>query len=199
MRKFTLVLLLQTFAFFASAQPTKTELYDLIRKLLYDSTGYENVGDWAVGQPQKFPIRWQADRIEMSKDTSINFFRLGTANITVKGKTFTHLGQPVKWNVMLKGARMGYSSFSILSSASSEITPKLTPDSLFGKKPFTAKLLKSCDANALTGFYYYEVKLPKKDKVFLKITWLSLNGNTALRIDGYDAWSSYAAKLDCKN
>ena len=133
MRKFTLFLLLQTFALLLSAQPAKTELYDLIRKLVFDSTGFENVGDWAVGQPQKFPVKWQADRIEMSKDTSINFFRLGTANISVKGKTFMHSGQPVKWNIMLKGARAGYSSFSILSSTSSEIMPKLTLDSLFGK------------------------------------------------------------------
>ncbi len=64
----------------ASAQSTKTDVFDLIKKLLCDSTGYENIGDWAVGQPQKFPVKWKADKIEMSEDTSINFYRLGTAN-----------------------------------------------------------------------------------------------------------------------
>lgn len=174
-------------------------MYDLIKKLLYDSTGYENVGDWAVGQPKKYPVKWKADKIEMSNDTSINFYRLGTADIVIGGKTFMQDAQPVKWNVMLKGARMGYSSFSIISSPSTEITPKLSLDSLFGKKSFAAKLLKSCETKTLSGFYYYEVKLPKKDKVFLKISWISLNGKSAIRIDGYDSWSQYTAKLDCKN
>ena len=64
-----------------------------------------------VGQPKKFPVKWKADRIEMSNDTSINFFRMGTADITIKGRSFSQAGQPVKWNVMLKGPRMGYGSF----------------------------------------------------------------------------------------
>lgn len=199
MRKLVPFVLLQCFANFASAQTSGTELLTLIGKLAYDSTGYENVGDWAVGQPKKYPVKWKADKIEMSNDTSINFYRLGTAEITVKGKTYKQGSEPVKWNVMLKGARSGYSSFSILSSPSAEISPKLTLDSLFGAKLFAAKRLKACDANPLSGFYYYEMKLPKKDKLFLKITWLTLKGKTALRIDGFDNWSKYAAKLDCKN
>ncbi len=179
------------------AQSAKTELYDLIKKLLTDSTGYENVGDWAVDQPKKFPVKWKADRIEMSEDTSINFYRLGTADITVKGRSFMNAGQLVKWNIMLKGARSGYSSFSILSSPGESIQPRYTIDSLFGKKPFAAKLLKSCDAKTLSGYYYYELKLPKKDIAFIKLSWLSLNGNTAIRIDCFDNWSKYAVKLDC--
>ncbi len=199
MKKLLLYIILTCSTVTASAQSTKTELYDLIKKLLYDSTGYENVGDWAVGQPKKFPVKWKADKIEMSEDTSINFYRLGTADITVKGRSFMQAGQPVKWNIMLKGPRMGYGSFSIISSASNSMQPKYTLDSIFGKKPFTAKLLKSCDAKALSGYYYYELKLPKKDVAFIKLSWISLNGSTALRIDCFDAWSKYAAKLDCPN
>ena len=182
---------------YAFAQPVKTELYDLIKKLLCDSTGSENVGDWAVGQPKKFPVNWKEDRIEMSEDTSINFYRLGTADITVKGRSFMKAAQPVKWSIMLKGARSGYSSFSILSSPANDMQPKYNIDSIFSKKPVTAKLLKSCDGKLLSGFYYYEVKLPKKDVAFIKLSWLSLNGATALRIDCFDSWSKYAAKLDC--
>jgi hypothetical protein len=33
------------------AQSSKTELYNLIKSLLFDSTCYENVGDCAVGNP----------------------------------------------------------------------------------------------------------------------------------------------------
>lgn len=197
MKKFLLYILFACTTLAASAQSTKTELYDLIKKLLYDSTGYENVGDWSVGQPKKFPVKWKADKIEMSEDTSINFFRLGTVDITIKGHGFMEAAQPVKWNIMLKGPRMGYSSFSIISSPGTEMHPKNNIDSIFGNKPFKAKLLKSCDAKTLAGYYYYELKLPKKDLAFLKVSWISVNGKTAMRIDCFDSWSKYAVKLDC--
>jgi hypothetical protein len=177
----------------AHAQPPKTELYDLIKKFLNDSTGYENVGDWA----KKSPVKWKDEHIVMSDDTSINFYRMGTAGIMIKGKSFMQAAKPVKWNVMLKGPRMGYTSFSIISSPSKEIQPKFTIDSVLGKKSFTSKLLKSCDAKTLAGYYYYEVKFPKKDLVFIKLSWFSLNGNTAMRVDCYDNYSKYAVKLDC--
>ena len=105
--------------------------------------------------------------------------------------------QPVKWNIMLKGPRMGYTSFSIISFPSTEMQPKYNIDSIFSNKVFKAKLLKSCDAKTLGGYYYYELKLPKKDLAFLKISWISVNGKTAVRIDCFDNWSKYAVKLDC--
>ena len=179
------------------AQGAKTELYDLIRAFLYDSTGYENVGDWSVGKPKRFPVAWSSDRVQMSNDTSINFYRRGTTSLTIRGKNITIAGKPVAWNVLLKGARMGYSSFSILSPPSKDLSPKLTLDSLFGRARHTAKLMKRCDTNAGFGYYYYSLKLPGKDLAFLKVSWLTANGATALRIDGFDSWSNYAAKLDC--
>lgn len=178
----------------APAPGGKTELYDLIKKLLYDSTGYSNVGDWN----KKFPIKWKDDRVIMSDDTAINFYRSGTVDMTINEKVFMQDGQPVKWSIMLKGPRSGYSSFSIVSSLSKEMQPKYTIDSLFGNKPYKAKLLKRCDAKTLNGYYYYEVKLPKKDIAFIKFSWISVNGNSALRIDCFDDWSKYAVKLDCK-
>lgn len=198
MKKLVLSILFACIAITAGAQSTKTELYDLIKKLLYDSTGYENVGDWAVGQPKKFPVKWKADKIEMSEDTSINFYRLGNADITIKGYSFIDVEQPVKWNIMLKGPRMGYTSFSIICTPNGAMQPKYTIDSIFANKPFKAKLLKSCDTKTLAGYYYYELKLPKKDLAFLKLSWISVNGKTAIRIDCYDNWSKYAVKLDCK-
>ncbi len=199
MKKLLLNIAILCTAFTAAAQSPKTELYDLIKKLLTDSTGYENVGDWNAGAQKNFPVKWKEDRVQMSDDTSINFFRTGTAAITVKGKIFKQAGQPVKWNVMLKGPRMGYTSFSIVSSPlSSELQPKYNLDSVFGKKPFTAKLIKSCENKIIAGYYYYELKLPKKDITFLKLSWVNVNGNTAIRIDCFDNYSKYAAKLDCK-
>jgi hypothetical protein len=198
MKKLFLFIVIGCSSLTASAQSTKTELYDLIKKLLTDSTGYDNIGDWSVGKSKKFPVQWKDDKLEMSADTSINFYRMGTVDISLKGRSFMQAGQPVKWNIMLKGPRSGYSSFSIVSSPlSSEIQPKYNLDSVFGKKPFAAKLIKSCDSKALAGFYYYELKLPKKDIAFLKLSWVSVNGNGAIRIDCFDNFSQYAAKLEC--
>jgi hypothetical protein len=198
MKKFILLILIACSANIVTAQTTKVELYDLIKKLITDSTGYENIGDWGVGKPTKFPVKWKADRIEMSEDTAINFFRMGTADITINGKTFMQAGQPVKWSIMLKGPRMGYGSFSIVSAPlSSDMQPKYNIDSVFGKKAFKAKLIKSCDAKTISGYYYYELKLPKKDIAYLKLSWVSVNGASALRIDCFDNYSKYAAKLDC--
>lgn len=197
MKKLLIVVIIAIGSTTVNAQTQKVELYDLIKKLIPDSTGYENVGDWSVGHPKKFPVKWKADKIEMSNDTAINFFRAGTVDITINGKSFMQQGQPVKWNIMLKGPRMGYGSYSIVSSPpSSEMHPKQTLDSLFGKKAFTAKLLKSCDGK-LAGYHYYEVKIPKKDLCYIRLSWITLSGNTALRIDGYDNFSKYAVKLNC--
>ena len=199
MRTFFFLLFLLLFSKAAVAQTQKVELYDLLKKLVADSTGYESVGDWAVGKAQKYPVKWRADRLEMSNDTSINFFRQGTADITLNGKGYSNAGKPLTWQVLLKGPRMGYASFSIASAGNAALPPKPTLDSLLGKRPYKAALLKSCDNDPLTGFYYYSLKLPKKDLVYLRVGWITVNGVTALRFDGYDNWSQYAAKLACKN
>ena len=97
---------------------------------------------------------------------------------------------------MIKGPRMGYTSLSIISSPYEQFN-RNTINSVFGNKPFTAKLLKTCDSKTLSGYYYYQVKLPKKVMAFIKLSWLSINGNTAIRIDCFDNWSQYGAKVDC--
>ncbi len=197
MKNILLTILLGSATLAANAQTAKIEMYELIKNIINDSTGYENVGDWNVRVTKKIPLKWKEDRIIMSEDTSINFYMLGTVDITVKGRSFMQSGKPVTWNIMLKGPRMGYTSFSIISSGSAEIQPRLNLDSVFGKKPFTAKLLKSCDTKTLSGYYYYELKIPKKDIAFIKLSWVSVNGSTAIRIDCFDNWSKYAVKLDC--
>ena len=182
---------------FVVAQSAKIEMYDLVRKFLYDSSGFENVGDWGIGHPKKYAVNWKADKLEMSPDTSINFYRLGTVDAKVRGRSIMQKGVPVKWQLMLKGPRMGYMSFSLISSPSVELNPKYTIDSLFGNKPFVVKLLKSCDDKTLSGYYYYEIKIPKKDVAFIKVSWISVNGSTAIRLDCFDNFSRYAVKLDC--
>ena len=179
------------------AQAPAIELYDVVSKLLTDSTGYENLGDWAVGKPKKYPVQWRADKIEMSNDTSINFYRTGTFSPLIKGKKFESNGKPMQWTVMLKGPRSGYMSFSMISTPTTQIAPKWTIDSLFGNKRYNATLLQKCDDKNLAGYYYYKVKLPKKDVAYIKTSWISINGKTALRVDSFDDYSRYAVKLDC--
>jgi hypothetical protein len=177
-----------------TAQATKTGLYDLIKNFMYDSTGYENVGDWAVGDAKKYPVKWKDDGVIMSDDTSINFYRRGSAAVILTND----LGSaPLQWQLMLKGARSGYSSFSMLSQPSEKYNNQVTLDSLFGNKKYKARLIKACD-NKVSGYNYYEVNIPKKDPEFLKVSWVSVNGKTAIRIDGYDNWSKYAVKLACR-
>ncbi len=134
MKKIFIMLLISFGVLTAAAQTPKTELYDLVKSFVTDSTGYENMGDWSVGKPKKFPVKWKADKLEMSMDTSINFYRSGTADITINGRTYMQDAAPVTWNLLLKGPRMGYSSLSIISSTSTQIAPRATIDSLFGKK-----------------------------------------------------------------
>ncbi|HRE63949.1 MAG TPA: hypothetical protein PKU77_09180 [Ferruginibacter sp.] len=199
MIKISISILLLLITHFAKAQNSKPELYDLIKKIWMDSTGYSSVGDWAVGNSKKYPVKWKEDRIIMSDDTTINFYRLGSIDIVINGRSFLLNNQPVKWQIMLKGPRMGFSSFSIISTASKELKGKYVLDSLFHKKDFTAILIKSRADKELTGYYYYKVKMPGKDLIFIKISWVSANGNSMIRIDGYDDWSKYAVKLECKN
>jgi len=176
-----------------TAQATKTGLYDLIKKLMYDSTGSENVGDWAVDDAKKYPVKWKDDGIIMSDDTSINFYRRGSAAVILTND----LGStPLQWQLMLKGARSGYSSFSMISPPSEKYN-RITLDSLLGNKKYKSRLIKACD-NKVSGYNYYELNIPKKDPEFIKISWISLNGKTVIRIDGYDNWSKYAVKLTCR-
>ena len=37
-----------------------------------------------------------------------------------------------------------------------------------------------------------------KDVLYIKTSWVNVNGNVMIRIDGYDDWSKYAVKLECK-
>src|SRR6185437_6657304 len=108
-----------------TAQATKTGLYDLIKKFMYDSTGYENVGDWAVGDPKKYPVKWKDDGIIMSDDTSINFYRRGNATVILTNDLG---GTPLQWQLMLKGPRSGYSSFSMISQPSEKYNNRITLD-----------------------------------------------------------------------
>lgn len=191
--KATLVMLMTCFTALVNGQVSQTNLYDLIRSLLYDSTGYENVGDWGVGAPDKFPVKWEADRIEMSEDSSVHFYRAGIAQVAVTGDVHT----ADKWSLVIEGPRMGYTSFTLSGPATAAFKSNHSLEALLGDKPYRATLIKRCDTKPDHGFLYYELKLPAKDIEFVKLSWYPSNGNTLLRMEGYDNWSKYAVNLDC--
>ncbi len=59
-----IMLLAVTFSF---GQSKKIELFDLVRKLVQDSSVSGTSGDWAVGHPATYPVKWQEDRVVMIK------------------------------------------------------------------------------------------------------------------------------------
>jgi hypothetical protein len=191
-----LLLLIATCSF---SQTKKTELFDFIKVLVQDSTQYSasGTGDWAVGSPRTFPVHWESDRIIMSDDMKINFYRKGTVNISVKGKTLNNGATPSKWMLMLRGPRSGYSSFNITSPYKKNIHPKQTIDSLLPAKQYTYKLLQSCDSKTGTGFYYYQLSIPKKVASWLKIEWNCKDAACNVSIYCYDDWSKQYADLNC--
>jgi hypothetical protein len=196
MRSILIVLILAS-ASVSFGQTRGTELSTLITKLITDSTGFENIGDWAIGNATKYPVTWKTDLV-MSDDPSINFYRSGLSSVMYKGKTLLNaMNRPLPWEVMLKGPRMGYSSYTIISGASAELND-FNIESLFPDGNVKSKLIKTCNT-ASGGFDFYEVKITGKDLHYLKISRAEKNGATALRIDGYDSYAMKDAKLDCPN
>ena len=198
MKKWMLPLLL-VFTMNAFCQPKKTDLYDFVRKLIRDSVGDGGVGDWAIGQPPSNMIQWKRDAIEMSDDLKINFFRKGSAIISVNGITYSNSNKPMIWSVMLRGPRAGYTNFNLTSGGHNDIKPEIPLDSLFGKKPYTAKMLKDCTGNPAAGYFYYQVKIPKKIMAWVRLSWTCNAGNCSLSLDCYDDFSRQYADLACSN
>jgi hypothetical protein len=175
-----------------SGQTKKSDLFNLIKKISLDSSRYESVGDWSISKTSAYPIKWQSDRLEMSDDLKINFFRKGTTKISINGN------KPYAWTIMLKGARAGYSSFSIISPNLTDIKTKISLDSLFGKNQYTYTLLQNCSSNPVKGFYFYQLNIPKKIMTWLKLSWVCNSASCVLTLDIYDSWSKQYADLNCK-
>jgi len=197
MKKAILLFSLFVFSFYSFSQTKKVALFDLVKKLVQDSTPYASVGDWAVGKPNTYPVKWKADKVEMSDDLSINFFRTGTADITVNNKYYFPENKDDKWMVMLKGPRSGFSSFTITSPLTKDVSPKTVIDSLLGSKDITYKMLQLCNKKDISGFTYYKVNIIKKVTAWLKISYNCKNGACIITLDCYDDWSKQYANLVC--
>lgn len=175
----------------------QVELFNLVKAFIPDSSEYSAVGNWAVGKPTTYPVKWENDRVTMSDDMTINFYRKGTANISINRAPLLVSGKPMLWNVMIKGPRAGFSSFTIKSAPHKSFKPKAEIDSLLFNSNYTFKLLKACSKNENSGFYYYKLNIPGKEVYFLKASWTCNGSACSLTFDGYDDWSRKDAVLTC--
>jgi len=184
---FNLALLIAAF-YAAHSQSRPGDLYTLVKKLSLDTL--EDMRDWGVGQPSLYPVKWDKDNVTMSDDIKINFFRTGWANIATKsGNT--------SCKVMIYGPRSGFNSYMILGTVVKDYHSKPTLDSVLGKNPYSAKLLKACDKSDAGGFYYYELKLPKKSLIWVKLTYVCNAAGCSVRLTQYNEYTKADVKLDC--
>ena len=175
-------------------QSKTISLYDFMYKLAPDS-GKHATGDWSVGKPAFVSIKWKNNRIEMSEDMKINFFREGAITLSVNGVVYQNMqNKPIGWYLMLRGPRSGFTNYLIMGMGNNSFKPMLI-DSLLGKKRYTYQLLKTCSGTQ--GFYYYQLKFPKKDPLWMKLSWMYGNSGVTLRIEVYDDGSKSFADLNC--
>jgi hypothetical protein len=185
-----------SFLFFANAQTKKIELSELFKSLIPDSTDYSSVGDWNMKKPGPQTIKWTSDHLEMSDDMSINFFKKALVLVMIKGQTKSPSN--LKWNLMLRGPRMGFDNFNLTSPYLSGFTSPPVLDSLLSLNNYKSALLKSCNPVSGNGFYWYKIIFPKKIIAYVKLAWEKKNEQYRLNIDCYDSWSIKYAHLDCR-
>lgn len=196
MRKFCWLILVLFPGLSMKAQTIPTELQKLVTSFIADESEDAVVGDWAVGEPSKYDVKWSTDKLESGNDPNFSFFRNGMTSAYYRGKTLLNSQKPISWAVTLRGPKEGYTSYSIASSPSSELND-FSIESIFSKDAGTWNLLSSCD-EAGKKFRFYEVHLPGKTVHYIKISLIPRSTATAIRIDGYDAGSKELASTDCQ-
>ncbi len=189
-------LLFFLFVFFANAQTKKIELSELFKSLIPDSTEYQTVGDWNMKKPDAQTIKWTSDHLEMSDDMSINFFKKALVQVTLKGQSRNAVS--LKWNLMLRGPRMGFDNFNLTSPYLQGFIAPPTLDSILSVNNYKSTLIKSCKVASEKGFYWYKIIFSKKISVYIKLGWEKKNDQYRLIIDCYDSWSMQFANLDCR-
>jgi hypothetical protein len=174
----------------ALSQTKPVSLYTLVKAMALDSIS--DMGEWDLGSPKASPIKWDAENIMMSDDLKINFYRTGVATVLI-------MGHPYPWKTMIYGPRSGFMSFMITGPVIKEWRGKPNMDSLLGKNAYTLKLLKSCDKQEASGFYFYEIKIPKKKIFWAKLNYSCSTAGCTTRLAHFDAETKQELKLDCPN
>lgn len=186
MKRLIFVFLFCNLFYLVSSQVNKhIELFDLIKIFLPDKSMDYNAYDWFTGTDDTVPINWKTKDLEWRNNTA---FRFGEAIVTINNEYFECLGtkkEPCTWSIALQGSRAGYTSFSINSVTHPDIGIYVI-DGLLHKGDFVSTLLKSCDKDPLSGFYFYKIEISGKKDFWLKYEWsCGANGNCSIIIDCY--------------
>ena len=163
--------LLTTFLIFAQ-YPKKIELYDVVKMFAPDSVkgdNYPSAYDWKIGSDKKSPLKWNTEGLEIVNDKTV---KQAEVIVSINDSTIkTGLDKEMPWYLVLSGARMGFMQYEIRSPIHPDIKAKTTIEELFPNKKYTATLIKSCEKNRQSGFYFYEVIIPGKKKMQMKVSW----------------------------
>lgn len=185
MRKIFTSIVCNLFTFFVLAQyPKKIELYDVVKLYAPDSVKgdiYPGAYDWNIGSDKRSAFKWKTDAPEFTNNKTM---KKAQAIMTIKDSSLKCNGgkEPCPWSLILYGARMGFTQFNIVSPTHPQIKIKSKIEDLFPGKKYTAAMIKSCDISNTVGFYFYELIIPGKKKMLMKVSWASAAGGSALAL-----------------
>lgn len=199
MSKFFFAILLFIFAFSAAGQyPKKIELFEVVKVFTPDSVkgdGDPGAYDWNTGSDKRSSFKWKTESPEFADDKTL---KKAQVIMAIKDSILkcNEGKEACPWSLTLDGARMGYTKFNIVSPTHPEIKIKSKIDELFPGKKFSATLVRACEITSTVGFYFYELVIPGKKKVLMKISWARAVSGSAIALVFYTDFRD--ADLHCK-
>ncbi|HQX44632.1 MAG TPA: hypothetical protein PK209_08760 [Saprospiraceae bacterium] len=157
MKKFLVLFLLGSVSLMSKAQTTSIDLYDLLKKMVPDSSSTTLSCDWKKGNSPAGLIKWESIS---PKKNQVEYFKNGTL------KLLSHDQKPEDASIFLSGTALsGYSEIQIsMTPPTEDGIESYKMEKLLGKKPAAIKLIK--DDGGGFPMYYYEVKFPGKKPVW---------------------------------
>lgn len=167
--------------------PKKIELFDAVKMFAPDSVkgdGYPSAYDWNTGSDRRSSFKWRTESPEFTDDKTM---KKAQAIMAIKDSILKcNDGKDAcPWSLTLEGARMGYTKFNIVSPTHPEIKIKSKIDELFPGKKYHSALVRTCEITTTAGFYLYELTIPGKKKVLMKISWARARTGSAIALVFY--------------
>ncbi|SCY56038.1 hypothetical protein [Flavobacterium caeni] len=160
--KKTILILLLGIGLSANAQKSNTQAYDLILKLIPDAgktTSWQSAKDATKGL-----VTWT--KATPSKEI-IEYNIIGQAMLGYDSQQIKCDGKPCETSVTLSGPTTKTYNLIVLELPPDGL-PAIQLEKLFGKKQFTAKIVKKEIDEGLGGVIYYEVQFPGKPLVWIQ-------------------------------
>ena len=137
-------------------QPSRIELYNLIKNLVPDSAQVAKEVGWASLKSNP-SLKLSTPNPESDKETKV-YSLYTTTNIAMSGQ---NLG---KWGVNFEGNATGYSQFSASPNVVDYTAYETTLKYLFGKNKVNGKVIKTCPRGDET---VYEIKIDGKKTIWM--------------------------------